>query len=109
EVLDVKNTTPESLTLQKTFNEMVSKNVKSAVMEVSSHALDMGRVHGCEFDVAVFTNLTQDHLDYHKSMDDYKRAKGLLFSGLGHFYNHQKPKFAVLNSDDLASEEYKKS
>lgn len=107
-VYETKNTTPESLTLQKTFATMVSEKVDTAVMEVSSHALDIGRVHGCEFDIAVFTNLTQDHLDFHKSMDDYRRAKGLLFSGLGNSFNHRKPKFAILNSDDLSSQEYKK-
>ncbi len=108
-VFETKNTTPESLTLQKTFATMVSEKVDTAVMEVSSHALDIGRVHGCDFDIAVFTNLTQDHLDFHKSMDDYRRAKGLLFSGLGNSFNHRKPKFAILNSDDLSSQEYKKS
>jgi len=108
-VLDVQNTTPESLILQQTFHQMVSEDIETAVMEVSSHALDLGRVHGCDFDIAVFTNLTQDHLDYHSTMDEYKRAKSLLFSGLGNHYDHRKPKFAVLNADDEASELYKKS
>lgn len=106
---DVKNTTPESLTLQKTFNQMVEENVEVAMMEVSSHALDLGRVHGCDFDVAVFSNLTQDHLDYHHTMEDYRRAKGLLFAQLGNAYNHTRPKFAVLNADDAATEEYIKN
>lgn len=106
---DVKNTTPESLTLQKTFNQMVEENVEVAMMEVSSHALDLGRVHGCDFDVAVFSNLTQDHLDYHHTMEDYRRAKGLLFAQLGNAYNHTRPKFAVLNVDDAATEEYIKN
>ncbi|WP_077211432.1 UDP-N-acetylmuramoyl-L-alanyl-D-glutamate--2,6-diaminopimelate ligase [Bacillus dakarensis] len=109
DVLETKNTTPESLTLQKTFNEMVDKGVQSAVMEVSSHALVEGRVHGTDFDVAVFTNLTQDHLDYHHTMDEYKRAKSLLFSQLGNTFNIDKPKFAVLNADDPASEIYVES
>jgi len=108
-VLDVKNTTPESLILQQTFHQMVTEGIETAVMEVSSHALDLGRVHGCDFDIGVFTNLTQDHLDYHSSMEDYKRAKSLLFSGLGNHYDHAKPKFAILNADDEASELYKKS
>ena len=73
-------------------------------MEVSSHALVEGRVHGCDYDIAVFTNLTQDHLDYHKTMDEYTRAKGLLFSQLGNTFHDHKPKFAVLNADDPASE-----
>ncbi|MCM3182882.1 UDP-N-acetylmuramoyl-L-alanyl-D-glutamate--2,6-diaminopimelate ligase [Priestia megaterium] len=106
---DVKNTTPESLTLQKTFHQMVEENVEVAMMEVSSHALDLGRVHGCDFDVAVFSNLTQDHLDYHHTMEDYRRAKGLLFAQLGNAYNHNRPKFAVLNADDAATEEYIKN
>ncbi|MEH7075054.1 UDP-N-acetylmuramoyl-L-alanyl-D-glutamate--2,6-diaminopimelate ligase [Neobacillus drentensis] len=107
--IETKNTTPESLTLQKTFKQMVEAGVDTAVMEVSSHALDLGRVHGCDFDVAVFTNLTQDHLDYHKTMDEYKRAKSLLFAQLGNTFNHHKPKFAILNSDDPASVMYSKS
>ncbi|MBM7701770.1 UDP-N-acetylmuramoyl-L-alanyl-D-glutamate--2,6-diaminopimelate ligase [Metabacillus iocasae] len=106
---DVKNTTPESVTLQQTFHQMVEEQVDVAMMEVSSHALDLGRVHGCDFDVAVFTNLTQDHLDYHKTMDDYRRAKGLLFAQLGNAYNHSKPKFAILNVDDEATSEYIRS
>ncbi|TYR82829.1 UDP-N-acetylmuramoyl-L-alanyl-D-glutamate--2,6-diaminopimelate ligase [Priestia megaterium] len=106
---EVKNTTPESLTLQKTFHQMVEENVEVAMMEVSSHALDLGRVHGCDFDVAIFTNLTQDHLDYHQTMEDYRRAKGLLFAQLGNAYNHNHPKFAILNADDSATEEYIKS
>ncbi|MGG5253045.1 UDP-N-acetylmuramoyl-L-alanyl-D-glutamate--2,6-diaminopimelate ligase [Neobacillus sp. SM06] len=107
--LETKNTTPESLTLQKTFKQMVDAGVESAVMEVSSHALDMGRVHGCDYDIAVFTNLTQDHLDYHHTMEDYKRAKSLLFSQLGNTYEKEHPKFAILNADDQASELYEKS
>jgi UDP-N-acetylmuramoyl-L-alanyl-D-glutamate--2,6-diaminopimelate ligase len=109
EILETKNTTPESLTLQKTFKRMVDARVEAAVMEVSSHALDLGRVHGCDYNVAVFTNLTQDHLDYHHTMDEYKQAKSLLFSQLGNIFDEKHPKFAILNADDLASETYKKS
>ncbi|MFL6517095.1 MAG: UDP-N-acetylmuramoyl-L-alanyl-D-glutamate--2,6-diaminopimelate ligase, partial [Bacillus sp. (in: firmicutes)] len=107
--IETKNTTPESLTLQKTFQQMVEAGVDTAIMEVSSHALDLGRVHGCDYDVAVFTNLTQDHLDYHKTMDEYKRAKSLLFAQLGNTFDHHKPKFAVLNADDPASDMYSRS
>ncbi|AZB42836.1 UDP-N-acetylmuramoyl-L-alanyl-D-glutamate--2,6-diaminopimelate ligase [Bacillus sp. FJAT-42376] len=107
ETLEVRNTTPESLTLQKTFKKMGDSGVTHAVMEVSSHALHMGRVHGCDYDVAVFTNLTQDHLDYHGTMDAYKQAKGLLFSQLGNTFNHHRPKYAVLNQDDPAAQDYK--
>ncbi|MBY0598422.1 UDP-N-acetylmuramoyl-L-alanyl-D-glutamate--2,6-diaminopimelate ligase [Bacillus bingmayongensis] len=109
ETFEVKNTTPDALTLQQTFHRMVEQNVNSAVMEVSSHALDLGRVHGCDYDVAVFTNLTQDHLDYHNTMEEYKHAKGLLFAQLGNSYYHDHEKYAVLNSDDPAAEEYMRS
>ncbi|MFJ7728931.1 UDP-N-acetylmuramoyl-L-alanyl-D-glutamate--2,6-diaminopimelate ligase [Neobacillus sp. NPDC097160] len=107
--IETKNTTPESLTLQKTFQQMVDADVDLAVMEVSSHALDLGRVHGCDYDIAVFTNLTQDHLDYHKTMEEYKRSKGLLFAQLGNTFDLNKPKFAVLNADDPATEMYSRS
>ncbi|MDP4085414.1 MAG: UDP-N-acetylmuramoyl-L-alanyl-D-glutamate--2,6-diaminopimelate ligase [Bacillota bacterium] len=107
--LETKNTTPESLTLQKTFKQMVDSNVDSAVMEVSSHALDLGRVHGCDYNIAVFTNLTQDHLDYHHTMDEYKHAKGLLFTQLGNTFELDNPKFAILNADDSASQSFEKS
>ncbi|MGM0902094.1 MAG: UDP-N-acetylmuramoyl-L-alanyl-D-glutamate--2,6-diaminopimelate ligase [Bacillota bacterium] len=109
QTFEVKNTTPESLTLQKTLRKMVDEKVETTVMEVSSHALVHGRVHGTDYDVAVFTNLTQDHLDYHKTMEEYKKAKGLLFSQLGNSFNHQKPKYAVLNADDPTSVEYERS
>jgi UDP-N-acetylmuramoyl-L-alanyl-D-glutamate--2,6-diaminopimelate ligase len=109
QTFEVKNTTPESLTLQKTFSKMVDQHVDTAIMEVSSHALDLGRVHGCDYDIAVFTNLTQDHLDYHGTMVEYRRAKGLLFAQLGNTFNPNKPKYAVLNNDDPASDEYKRS
>ena len=106
---EVKNTTPESLTLQRYFKQMVDEGIEATVMEVSSHALDEGRVHGCDFDVAVFTNLTQDHLDYHKTMDEYKQAKGLLFAQLGSSFSHEHPKYAILNYDDPASKMYIKA
>lgn len=104
----VKNTTPESLTLQKTFREMKDADVTHAVMEVSSHALHLGRIHGCDFNVAVFTNLTQDHLDYHKTMEAYKYAKGLLFAQLGNRFEHDRMKYAVLNEDEEATDDFKK-
>lgn len=75
----VKNTTPGLLDLQKIFSEMQKNTVTDVVMEVSSHALHQGRVAGCSFETAVFTNLTQDHLDYHKTMDNYFAAKKVLF------------------------------
>ncbi|MGI0482492.1 UDP-N-acetylmuramoyl-L-alanyl-D-glutamate--2,6-diaminopimelate ligase [Geminocystis sp. CENA526] len=74
------HTTPFSVDLQHQLAEAVKAGNEYAVMEVSSHALSQKRVRGCQFDVAVFTNLTQDHLDYHKDMEDYFSAKALLFS-----------------------------
>lgn len=106
EIQETKNTTPEAVTLQRLFHQMVEREVETAVMEVSSHALVEGRVFGCDYDIAVFTNLTQDHLDYHGTMEEYKRAKGLLFSRLGNTYSNTKPKFAILNNDDPVSHEY---
>ena len=97
---DVKNTTPDALFLQQSFHEMVKREVDTVLMEVSSHALDMGRVFGCDFDIAVFTNLSQDHLDYHQNMEDYLQAKSLLFAQLGNKYEKNNPKFAVINADD---------
>ncbi|MBU8907115.1 UDP-N-acetylmuramoyl-L-alanyl-D-glutamate--2,6-diaminopimelate ligase [Desertibacillus haloalkaliphilus] len=107
ETTEAVNTTPESLPLQKTFRQMVDKNVDTAVMEVSSHALHLGRVRGCDFNVAIFTNLSPDHLDYHGTMEAYLHAKGLLFAQLGNTFGDQK-KIAVLNQDDPASKELEK-
>ncbi|NCU16191.1 UDP-N-acetylmuramoyl-L-alanyl-D-glutamate--2,6-diaminopimelate ligase [Pallidibacillus pasinlerensis] len=104
--LETVNTTPDSITLQKTFQQMIQNGIDVVSMEVSSHALIQGRTWGCDYDVAVFTNLTQDHLDYHKTMDEYKKAKSLLFSQLGNQYSESRPKFAVLNGDDPVSDEY---
>lgn len=74
------HTTPFPVDLQKQLATGVAAGCQQAVMEVSSHALAQGRVLGCQYDVAVFTNLTQDHLDYHRDMEDYFEAKALLFS-----------------------------
>ncbi|HET7580661.1 MAG TPA: UDP-N-acetylmuramoyl-L-alanyl-D-glutamate--2,6-diaminopimelate ligase [Bacillales bacterium] len=101
-------TTPEAVTLQKGFAKMADEGVGTTVMEVSSHALDMGRVHGCDFNVAVFTNLSQDHLEYHETMEDYFLAKSLLFSQLGNTYDRRKVKVAVINADDERAEVLKK-
>lgn len=72
-------TTPNALELQQLFDEMAHNNADCVVMEVSSHALELERVRGCQFDVGVFTNLTQDHLDFHKTMENYMKAKSKLF------------------------------
>ena len=74
------HTTPFAVELQSQLAEAVKAGNEYAVMEVSSHALSQGRVKGCSFEVAVFTNLTQDHLDYHRDMEDYFQAKSLLFT-----------------------------
>lgn len=103
-VLETRNTTPDSVTLQQIFSQMIDEGVQSAVMEVSSHALELGRVHRCDYDVAVLTNVTQDHLDFHKTMENYKHAKTLLFSQLGNSFT--KPKFAVINNDDEAAVDF---
>lgn len=99
ETTPVKHTTPDALSLQKYFARMVEAKVDTAIMEASSHALDQGRVFGCDFDVAVFTNLTRDHLDYHDNFEDYFRAKSLLFAQLGNGYNRTRIKYAVINMD----------
>ncbi|MDI6812937.1 MAG: UDP-N-acetylmuramoyl-L-alanyl-D-glutamate--2,6-diaminopimelate ligase [Desulfitobacteriaceae bacterium] len=93
-------TTPEAVEVQKLFDTMRSEGVKLVVMEVSSHALDLGRVNGCEFDAGIFTNLTQDHLDYHKTMEEYLQTKAKLFQGLK---GRKTPKIAVINGDDRAA------
>jgi len=86
-----KFTTPESLELQKLLREMADENVDSVVMEVSSHSLALGRVEGCEYDIGVFTNLSQDHLDFHANMEEYRDAKAKLFT---------QSKLAIINEDD---------
>jgi UDP-N-acetylmuramoyl-L-alanyl-D-glutamate--2,6-diaminopimelate ligase len=98
-VLPAVRTTPESLDIQELLAQMVNAGCKAAAMEVSSHALAQDRVRGIEWDVAVFTNLTQDHLDFHGTMENYFEAKAKLFTGLA----EQKSKTnatAVINLDD---------
>src|SRR5690606_10273730 len=106
---DVKNTTQDALELQRHFRRMRENNADYCIMEVSSHALHMGRVKGVNFRTAVFTNLTQDHLDYHRTMELYREAKGLLFSRLGNTFTpeRERMKFAVLNADDDAAQHYR--
>lgn len=96
------NTTPEAVELQRLFAQMRDAGVSHAVMEVSSHALELDRVAGTRFHTAVFTNLTQDHLDFHGSMEAYREAKGKLFARLGNEYGDTRADqaFAVVNLDD---------
>ena len=82
-VLPAVNTTPESLDLIRLFAELEKAGGTHATMEVSSHALALGRVYGLHFHTAVFTNLTRDHLDFHGTMEAYFAAKQLLFAGAG--------------------------
>ena len=96
ETLPAPNTTPESLDLQKYLAEIVRAGGTHAVLEASSHALVMDRLWGCPFAVAIFTNLTRDHLDYHKTFEEYFAAKRRLFEGTG----SAAPSTAVINSDD---------
>lgn len=102
-VLPIHNTTPDVIDLQSTLAEMVSSGIDYVVMEVSSHALAQERVVGCEFDTAVFTNVTQDHLDYHKTFENYIAAKAKLFSSLVQKENVKTNKNAIINIDDEAS------
>jgi len=98
-VLPAVRTTPESLDVQELLAQMVNAGCKAAAMEVSSHAIAQDRVRGLEWDVAIFTNLTQDHLDFHGTMENYFEAKALLFTGLA----EQKTKTnatAIINIDD---------
>jgi UDP-N-acetylmuramoyl-L-alanyl-D-glutamate--2,6-diaminopimelate ligase len=96
EVRGAPHTTPESRDLLALLAEGADRGVTEAVMEVSSHALEQGRVWGVHYDVAIFTNLTQDHLDYHGTMEAYFAAKRKLFDGS----QARQPRVAVLNAED---------
>ncbi len=99
-VLPTERTTPESLDLQKLLSDMRDEGCEFAVMEVSSHSLVLDRVAGLSFEAGVFTNLTQDHLDFHGTMDDYKNAKARLF---------EMSKIGIINMDDKAGQSYLKT
>jgi UDP-N-acetylmuramoyl-L-alanyl-D-glutamate--2,6-diaminopimelate ligase len=98
ETIPASHTTPGALDLQALLAKMVESGLTTAVMEVSSHALALDRTAGCEYDVAVFTNLTQDHLDFHHTMDEYFEAKLRLFTGLTG--GKKAGKLALVNLDD---------
>jgi UDP-N-acetylmuramoyl-L-alanyl-D-glutamate--2,6-diaminopimelate ligase len=95
------HTTPESRDLFELMSQGVARGAEELITEVSSHALDQGRMIGIPFDVAVFTNLTRDHLDYHQTMDNYFAAKRLLFDGT----IYPAPRVAVINAHDPRAEE----
>lgn len=104
EYKDAKHTTPQAPELQETLDLIIRKeNIKNIIMEVSSHALEQNRVGGCEFNTAILTNLTQDHLDYHITMDNYFESKAILFNNL-------KPgSFAIINADDKYADRFIKA
>jgi UDP-N-acetylmuramoyl-L-alanyl-D-glutamate--2,6-diaminopimelate ligase len=99
ESIRATTTTPDAVDIQKYLARMVDDNHDAAVLEVSSHALVQSRAEGVQFGVGVFTNLTREHMDYHGSMEEYRRAKSILFAGLA------PTATAVLNDDDPNSEE----
>ena len=102
-----ERTTPEAPDLQNLFAQMANAGAASAAIEVASHALALGRTNGCAFDVAVFTNLTQDHLDFHGTMDAYRDAKARLFTDYADVARAAGKTFtAVLNADDPAGHHY---
>lgn len=94
-VFKTERTTPDSFELNRLFRQMADEKCDTVIMEVSSHSLYLDRVYGCEFDVGAFTNLTQDHLDFHKTMENYLDAKAILFTMC---------KKGVINADDEACE-----
>lgn len=91
--IDIPNTTPDSLEIQKNLHRMVEDKIDSCIMEVSSHGLEMKRVKYMDFNVAIFTNLSKDHLDYHKTMDSYFQSKLRLFL--------KSDRLNIINSDDI--------
>jgi UDP-N-acetylmuramyl-tripeptide synthetase len=93
-VRKANNTTPDPILIQSLFSEMKMRGVSDVIMEVSSHALIMDRIEPNDFDMAIFTNLSQDHLDFHNTMEEYFKAKALLFQGL------KDTAFAIMNNDD---------
>lgn len=97
---DTGRTTPESLDLQRLLADFLDGGSEAVVMEVSSHALVLGRVTGCAFDAGIFTNLTQDHLDFHGTMESYFQAKAKLFDEVAVYSSQFKSYGAVLNVDD---------
>src|SRR5207244_5491294 len=97
-ILPAIRTTPEALDIQDCIAQIVNAGGRAAAMEVSSHALAQERTRGLEWDVAIFTNLTQDHLDFHRTMENYFEAKAKLFQDLSS--QPKKKASAVINIDD---------
>lgn len=97
EAIESRNTTPSNLIIQKTIADSISEGIENIVMEVSSHAIKQERVSQIDFNTVIYTNFSHDHLDYHKTFDDYFYSKGLLFAYLGNFFNEKK---VLFNGDD---------
>lgn len=98
--LPAPNTTPESFDMQKILREMADSGVTHVVAEVSSHAIDLKRVDDCAFDLGIFTNLTQDHLDYHRTMENYFQAKRRFFAEVLPAGGKNRPRRMIINVDD---------
>lgn len=92
EIIKIDNTTPDALVLNRYLHNMIKKNIDACIMEVSSHALDLNRVDYLDFKIGIFTNLTKDHLDFHKDMENYFNAKLKLF--------YKTNRFNIINLDD---------
>ena len=101
---EAKHTTPQAPELQQTFKKMLDNNIEHVAMEVSSHALEQHRVGCTRFSAAALTNLTQDHLDYHITMDNYFKAKSKLFISLKK--REGENNYAVINTDDQSAEKF---
>jgi len=101
-----QRTTMESVDLQKTFKEMVKLKEDYVVMEVSSHALQLSRVEGCDFDVAIFTNISKEHFEIHKNFSNYLEAKKKLFLSLNRSKKEVSKKFAIINIDEVHSKDF---
>lgn len=99
-VFPAPHTTPESFELQRILRNMADAGVTHVVMEVSSHAIDLKRIDDCSFDIGIFTNLSQDHLDYHGTMDKYFEAKKRFFDEILPLDTSQKAKTMIVNGDD---------
>jgi UDP-N-acetylmuramoyl-L-alanyl-D-glutamate--2,6-diaminopimelate ligase len=102
--IETSHTTPESVELNELLNEMAESSVDYVTMEVSSHALELKRVYGIDFDIAVFTNLTPEHLDFHSSIENYFTAKKILFDSIPRINCKNRNTYAIYNSDDAYGE-----
>jgi UDP-N-acetylmuramoyl-L-alanyl-D-glutamate--2,6-diaminopimelate ligase len=100
ELHESRQTTPESLHVQRYLAEMRERSVDLAVVEATSHGLELHRLDGCEFDIGVVTNVTHEHLDFHGTIENYRRAKGGLFRRVARARAHGKLGVAVINADD---------